>query len=252
MQARKVVAITGASSGLGAALARHYAAEAVTLHLQGRDEARLYKVAEACRQKLAHVTTRVLDVRDADAMQDWLSKADDHAPIELLFANAGISGGSAQGVEGVEQVQAIVETNLHGVLNSLHPVIPRMVQRQGGQLVIISSLAGLRGLPSAPAYSASKCAVRAYGEALRPLLAKEQVGVTVVCPGFIRTPLTDVNPFPMPLRMEPEQAAALIARRLEKNPGRIAFPYALYAPLRLLDMLPVPLVERIVRLLPGK
>ncbi len=252
MPALSTTLITGASSGLGAALAHEYAAPGMRLLLTGRNLARLEEVAVSCRNKGAIVETVCLDVCDSKALAGWIEKMDNHTPIDRVIANAGISGGTADGLESDAQTRAIIATNLDGVLNTLLPLVPRMQQRQSGHIVIISSLAGYRGLPSSPAYSASKAAVRIYGEALRGLLMKDQVQVTVVTPGYITTPMTDVNDFPMPFIMPAEKAARLIRQRLEKYPARIAFPFPLYALIWLLSCLPPGLTDPLFARLPGK
>lgn len=243
------VVITGASSGLGAALAKTYAAAGVQLCLTGRDAIRLQSVALECQKLGATLETAVLDVTDRTALASWLQGL---GPVDLLIANAGISAGTGGDGESEAQARRIFAVNLEGVLNTLHPVIPGMVARGQGQIALISSLAGLRGQPGAPAYSASKGAVRMYGESLRLELAGKGVGVTVVCPGFIRTPMTAVNKFPMPWLMEADAAAALIKRRLLKNPARIAFPFPLYALVWLISVLPTALADKILQRLPKK
>jgi short-subunit dehydrogenase len=175
------IVITGASSGLGAALAQAYAEKGSQLYLTGRDSTRLEAVATQCRQKGAEVTTAALDVTNRDMLGSWLRGL---GVVDLLIANAGISAGTGGDGESEEQARRIFDVNLYGVLNSIHPLLPDRVKH----IAIISSLAGLRGQPGAPAYSASKGAVRMYGESLRMELAARGIGVTVVCPGFIRTP----------------------------------------------------------------
>lgn len=248
----RAIAITGASSGLGAALAEHYAAPGVTLYLSGRDAARLAAVQERCaaRGATAHATT--LDVTNASATADWLEQADNATPLDLVIANAGISAGSGDAGESAAQAEAIFATNVNGVLHTLHPMIPRMTARKSGQLAIISSIAGLRGLPSAPAYSASKAAVRAYGEALRGALGKEGVRVSVVCPGYVRTPMTAKNPFPMPFLMDADEAARRIARGLAQNRSRIAFPWPTYTAMVVMSCLPTWLTDPLFARLPSK
>lgn len=243
------IVITGASSGLGAALARAYAEAGAQLYLIARNSDRLASVADICTRLGAKVETRRLDVTDRNGMAVYLSSL---GPVDLVIANAGISAGTGERGESAEQAQQIFAANVDGVLNTIHPFIPALKQAGQGQIAIISSLAGLRGLPTAPAYSASKGAVRLYGEGLRCDLAPFGVGVTVICPGFIRTPMTDVNNFTMPQLMEVDDAAALIKRRLKGNPARIAFPLALYLLVRVLAMLPVSWADLLLSRLPKK
>jgi short-subunit dehydrogenase len=246
------IVITGASSGLGAALARHYARTGITLHLQGRNGQRLEAVAEQCRKQYAIVHTRVLDVTDRIGIEQWLTTIDNQQPIDLVIANAGISAGTGGGGESADQVKKIFATNIDGVMHSIQPLIPRMVGRKRGQIAIVSSLAGIRALPSSPAYSASKACVRYYGDALRGVLKKEGVGVCVICPGYIRTPMTDVNNFPMPFLMSAEKAAKIIANGLAAGRSRIAFPKLLYWPLWWLSCLPLWLTDPFFARLPAK
>jgi short-subunit dehydrogenase len=246
------VLITGASSGLGAALALAYAGEGQILCLTGRNEARLKHVAETCRDKGAVVYSQLRDVTDREALAGWITAMDRQHPIELVIANAGVSGGTSGIGESDEQTRRLFAVNMDGVLNTVLPVIPLMQARRSGQIALISSLAGFRGLPSAPSYSASKGAVRLYGEGLRGVLAKYAVGVTVVTPGYIKTPMTDVNHFPMPLLMTASQAAQRIKQRLVTNPARIAFPWPLYALIYLLSCLPPCITDPLFARLPAK
>ena len=132
------------------------------------------------------------------------------------------------------------------------PLIPSMTQRGQGQIAVMSSLAGIRALPSAPAYSASKAAVRFLGEAWRGELKKYGVKVSVICPGYIRTPMTDVNDFPMPFLMEPEEAACRIIKGLKANRSRIAFPWQLYIPLWGMSCLSNFITDPIFAAMPAK
>ena len=248
----KHILITGASSGLGAALASHYARSGVALFLQGRNAQRLEQVAEKCRKKGAQVQVKSADVKDAQMMRDYILAADSLMPIDLVIANAGISAGTGGRQEGAGQVSAIFATNVDGVINTIQPLCEAMAARGHGQIAIISSLAGIRALPSCPAYSASKAAVRYYGEALRGALKKSGVKVSVVCPGYIQTPMTDINPFPMPFMMSAEKAAGIIARGLAKNAPRIAFPIRLYLPLWWISCLSPRITNPFFECLPAK
>lgn len=252
MRDPRTIVITGASSGIGAALAETYAAAGVTLALTGRDAARLEAVAARCRAAGAVVRTGVLDVCDRDGVARWLGALDAEAPVDLVIANAGISAGTGGGGESAEQVERIFAVNVGGVLNTLQPLIEPMCRRGRGQLALMASLASFRGFPGAPAYCASKAAVRIYGEGLRGALAERGVGVSVICPGFVRTPMTAVNPFPMPLLMEVDDAAAIIRRGLARNRARIAFPWATASVAWLLGALPAAWADRLLRRTPRK
>jgi len=252
MKSPKHILITGASSGLGAAIALHYARAGTVLFLQGRNTQRLETIAAQCRTLGATVHPERLDVTDQAAMQQWITSADTIAPIDLAIANAGISAGLGGGGESSKQVHRIFATNIDGVLHTLHPLIPLMLQRRHGQLAIMSSLAGIRGMPSCPAYAASKACVRSYGEGLRGWLGNQGVEVSVVCPGYIRTPMTDVNEYPMPFIMSADKAARIIAQGLERNRSRIAFPLALYIPLWLISCFSTRLTDPLFARLPAK
>ena len=208
-------------------MAEYYAGDGIVLGLTGRDQVRLEEIAIACRGKGAKVIEDVIDVTDRSVMESWLMEIDDVHPIDIVIANAGISAGTG-GVlvgEDPQQVRRVFDVNLYGVLNTIEPVQRRMLERKSGQIVIMSSLAGYRGWPGAPAYCGSKAAVKVYGEALRGSLKKSNIRVNVVCPGFVRSRITDANEFPMPFFMEAERAVKIIAKGLEKNKGRIAFPF---------------------------
>ncbi|HVJ34143.1 MAG TPA: SDR family NAD(P)-dependent oxidoreductase [Terriglobia bacterium] len=246
------VLITGATSGIGAALARSYAVPGRHLTLNGRNSERLALVAALCRASGAVVRELVLDVADRDAATTKLLEVDGEDPVDLLIANAGISGGTHGGSESADQVRAIFATNVDGVLNTVLPLLPRMEARRRGQIALMASLAGHRGFPGAPAYCGSKAAIKVWGEGLRGQMAAVGVEVTVVMPGYIETPMTDANDFPMPLMMSADRAAALIRDRLARNPARIAFPWPTAVTAWLLGALSPRLTDPLLRRLPKK
>jgi len=246
------ILITGASSGLGEALAIAAASPGKHLWLTGRNASRLDTVAQACRVKGAAVTASVIDVMDRTAMTQFVEQADDERPLDLVIANAGISGGTGGGGESDGQAREIFDINLTGVLNTIHPAIDRMRPRRRGQVAVMSSLAALRGFPGAPAYSASKAAVKIYAEALRGALAGDGVGVSAICPGFVKSRMTDVNDFPMPFLMDADKAAEIILRGLRRNRTVIAFPLPMYLAVSFLSLLPPALAVRLLRRLPAK
>jgi short-subunit dehydrogenase len=243
------VAITGASSGLGASLAKAYAAPGVTLGLIGRAEARLAATADACRAAGATVRTGVLDVTDAPALGRWLLEHDAGAPLDLLIANAGISAGPAPQAssEGLVLAARQVTTNLLGAMNTIEPLIPAFVARGRGRIAIVSSVAGYRGLPYSPGYSASKAGSRAYGEGLRALLAPHGVGVSVICPGFFDTPMTDRFKGSHPFLLSLDATTRIVQRGLERGKRRIVFPWPLAFGMRAADLMPAWLGDWVVR-----
>lgn len=250
----KTILITGASSGIGEALALHYAGTGVRLFLSGRNRTRLEKVAHDCRNHGAETHTSVMDVTDRVAMQDWIGKADDQSPLDLVIANAGISSGTGSNPQGepLAQAREIFAVNLDGVLNTVEPALERMIARKNGQIALMSSLAAYRGWPGAPSYCASKAAVRFYGESMRGKLARNGVKINVICPGFIKSRMTDANDFPMPCMMDAGKAARIIARGLEKNKGRIAFPWPTLFIAWFLSVLPDSVAQAIMQGFPAK
>jgi short-subunit dehydrogenase len=246
------IVISGASSGLGTALALEYAASGITLGLIGRNAERLEAIAESCRAKGANVKMATLDVTDVPAVGQWLTEFDNAHSVDLCIANAGISAGTGGGSETHDQVSNIFSVNVNGVINTIHPVMERMIARGKGHLAIVSSIAGFRGSPTAPAYSASKAAVRIYGQALQGFLSPQGIDVSVICPGFIETPMTRVNPFPMPFIMSAEKAAGIIKSGLERRKTLIAFPWPMFLLAKLQNLLPDAWINRIYRAVPAK
>ncbi|MEQ8335212.1 SDR family NAD(P)-dependent oxidoreductase [Nisaea sp.] len=253
MRAPRSILITGASSGLGSALADAYAAPGKTLFLGGRDKARLEAVARAATAKGAEVHIETIDVTERTHMDIWIAAAHSTAPLDLVIANAGISAGTGDGgPEPADQVRRVYAVNVDGVLNTVLPALPLMQQRGAGQIGIVSSLAGFRGFPGAPAYCGSKAAVKVFGEGLRPTAARSGIGVSVICPGYVRTPMTDVNSFPMPFLMDATKAAGIIRRGLDRNKARIAFPWPMHAVVQLLQIIPPSWIDGLMGRLPTK
>jgi short-subunit dehydrogenase len=252
MRDPRTILITGASSGIGEALALRYAARGVSLALTGRDLARLEGVAEACRGKGATVLASAVDSTDAAAMERFVGAAEEFAALELIIANAGISGGSGFTGESPEQARRIFAVNLDGVLNTVLPALPYLRKRRRGQIALMSSLASFRGFPGAPAYCASKAAVRVWGEGLRPLLAAEGIGVSVICPGFVASRMTEGNAFPMPFLMDSARAARIVADGLAADRARIAFPLPMRLATWMLAALPPGVTDPAMRGLPKK
>jgi short-subunit dehydrogenase len=249
MTAPRTIVITGATSGLGRALATGYAAPGIRLGLMGRHAERLRAVALACTEKGADVVTGQIDVRDADALAAWLAAFDDAGPVDLIVAAAGISAGpppdTATEPGGLAMRQ--IGTNLLGCMHTIEPMLPRLLARGRGQVAVVSSVAGYRGLPYSPGYSASKAGVRAYGEALRALLRPRGIQVSVVVPGFFDSPMTDRFHGDKPFMISLERASAIVRRGLDRGQPRIVFPRLLAIGLQAADLIPAWLGDRILR-----
>lgn len=249
----KNILITGASSGLGEEFAHQYAQEGITLFLCGRDIERLHTVAQSCRLKKATVFVKAVDVTDRNKMKEWILDITTHHGLDLIIANAGISGGfSGHEITAIEKDYLIFDTNVIGVLNTIYPALPHMIQKKSGHIVIISSLAGYMPMPSAPAYAASKAAIRFYGEALRTKFAAFQVKVTVICPGFIKSRMTDLNDFPMPFLMDTSKAVQHMINGINQGKAQISFPWKLSIPLKILSLFPSRLRSAFFAYLPDK
>ena len=244
------VVITGASSGIGRALALHYAETGLVLGLIGRNKKRLDDCANACRQKGAVVVAGQVDVTDRAAVTSWLSNFDQGYPIDLLIVNAGVSSGMQidGAVESWAEARRTFDINVFGALNSLMPVAEAMILRRKGQIAVMSSVAAFYPLPSTPAYGASKATLRYYGLALRQALRNHGVNVSVICPGYVVSPMSDRVSGNKPMLISTQRAVAIIARGLERNAALIAFPRSLALGLRLLNFLPPFLARQILDL----
>ena len=250
------VLITGASSGIGRALAIACAAPGVVLHLGGRDAARLSDTAAACRSRGAEAHARSLDVTDAAGMAEWIAVA---GRLDLVIANAGISGGTGRAhAETPEQTRAIFAVNVDGVLNTVLPAIPAMAAQTPdasgvrGRIAVVASIAAFIAAPGAPAYSAAKAAVDRWAVAMAANAAHDGILLTSVCPGFIRTPMTTDNPYPMPGLMDADRAAAIILRGVAAGRRRVVFPWWMGLLARAVGSLPPRLVAALASRTHGK
>jgi len=221
----KVIVITGASSGIGKELALQYSKAGLDIAITGRNENRLKEVAEECEEKGAKVHIINVDVLDRERLSNELLHFDEEYPIDILIANAGLSDEMTNKTNKIESAYDVFETNTIGVMNTIFPIIEKMKSRRRGQIAIMGSLAGFYPLRAAIAYSASKFAVRAFGLGYRNLLKKHNIGVSVITPGFVRTPLTDRNKFSMPFLMEVKDAGTYIINGLKKDNSIITFPF---------------------------
>ncbi|MGE4312737.1 MAG: SDR family NAD(P)-dependent oxidoreductase [Pseudobdellovibrionaceae bacterium] len=249
------ILITGGSSGIGAALAQEYAKAGHALYLTGRNEIRLEMVAKECRERgAAEVVTAICDVTNREEMKNILSAWDQEGAFDIVIANAGISGGThgAPSKDLIVQSQKILDINVMGVIHTLEPIYDSMLARKCGQIILISSLASFSAWAGAPAYAASKAAVRVFGASLRPTLARDGISVSVVCPGFVKSAMTDANDFPMPFKMSAEKAAQIIVSGVSRRKALITFPLVLTLVVRGLGLLPDTLLSGVTAMLPGK
>lgn len=245
------VFITGASSGLGAALARHYAAQGATLGLLGRNMGRLTALADTLGQPHALYQA---DVADAAAVQqaahDFMQR---FGVPDIVVANAGISVGTLTELhEDMPVFARVFNTNVLGVVHTLHPFVDAMRNRGSGTLAGISSVAGVRGLPGSGAYSASKAAVTRYLESLRVELRRSGVKVCTIAPGYITTPMTDVNRFPMPFKIGADKAAGLIARAIRRQQRAVTIPWQMAIISSILKLLPAAWYDALFARAPHK
>jgi len=249
--------ITGASSGIGEALALECARRGDSLFICGRNALRLAAVEARCRALLpdwAFVHAKVLDITDLDATAAWLRECDAAAPLERVFSNAGIATGS----ETDTNVRATFATNVTANMNVVLVALELMRRRKAAnpachaQILITASIAGYSALPTCPAYSATKSCMKTWALALRGMLGREGIMVSAICPGFVRSRITDRNTCPMPFFMEADKAARIILRRAARNAGLIAFPWPMRLAAWLLSCAPQCIAEFISRALPPK
>lgn len=244
------VVISGASSGLGSALARHYAGLGATLGLI----ARRADLLETLAAELPGASIYVADVRDAGAMQaaahDFMRR---HGCPDIVIANAGISRGTlTEYAEDREVFESILATNVIGMVNLFQPFISVMRTAGQGNLVGIASVAGYRGLPGSGAYSASKAAAISYLESLRVEMHGNGVSVITICPGYVATPMTANNPFRMPFLLTAEEVAEKIVRIIENKVLFAVIPWQMAIVARVLKFLPNFLYDRLFANAPRK
>lgn len=248
----KHLAITGATGGLGYALAEFYAQPGRMLSLSGRDAARLDQVAIACRAKGAEVNTHRCDVTDAEAMALWLEQRDAALPVDILIANAGMGGGAVMAPRSGEtgaQAREILMTNTMGVVNTVTPILPHMVARGRGHVVLVASIQAMVGMPQSPVYCASKAAVRIYGDGLRRLMRQHGVRVTNVLPGFVDTPMSQSLDLARPWCWPADKAARRIARDVARGAAQSIFPWPLRLSIGLQNVMPVAATDYVMAMI---
>jgi short-subunit dehydrogenase len=245
--ARPVAIVTGASAGLGRALADELAEQGYAVGLIARREGPLREACHDLHERGHTVACAVADVTNREALQRAVSDlAGALGAIDLAIANAGVGLPDRLDPFDVDVVEQTFAVNLMGVINVIAAVLPGMRQRGAGHIVGISSLGADRGMPGSAAYGASKAALNAYLEGLRVSLRPEGIAVTTVCPGFIRTAMTAQNDFQMPGLMEPQQAARRVVRGLSRRPAVIRFPLSMSLLMRVLRLMPDAVLGRLL------
>lgn len=234
---REHVVITGASSGLGAALAYHYASNAAAVSLLARRAIPLEQLGQEYPDRCVFLTA---DVRDSTAMRDAAGVfIKHHGTPDIVIGNAGVSIGTMTEYADDEQsFREVIDINVIGMINTFQPYITAMRNRGHGVLVGIASVAGYRGFPGSGAYSASKAAVINYLESLRVELRGSGITVITICPGYIITAMTGRNPYRMPFIMTAETAAGKIAAIIAKRKSYAVIPWQMAIVARLMHVLP--------------
>lgn len=231
--------ITGASSGIGRALALALAAEGATVAASARREEALQALAREAEPLAGRITPYPVDVTETTAVTQVVSRIEaEQGRIDCAILNAGVYGPQRSDRFSSEGYRQVFEVNVLGVARCLEAVLKPMSERRAGEICIMGSLSAYRGLPEAAPYGASKAALQNMAESLAPGLARQGIRLRLISPGFVHTPMTEQNPFPMPLIMDVDKAAAIILRGLHKSTFEIAFPARLAWILKLARCLP--------------
>ncbi len=243
----RTIFLTGASSGIGEGIAIAIAKKGGILGLVARREELLLDIASRCEAVGGTARVFPCDVVDAEELQAAVDKfRTEFGHIDIMIANAGIGGNDAltRAYDPVS-VKKLIDINLLGAVNSTHAVVPKMLERGSGHLVAISSLAGFRGLPKSAAYSASKAAMTTFFESVRLDHADKGISVTIIQPGFIKTPLTSGRSNKMPFIMELEEAIPYFINAIENKKKFAAFPWPLAWLVRLGRIMPTWLYDAV-------
>jgi short-subunit dehydrogenase len=237
--ANQVAVITGASSGIGWALARRLAAEGCKVGLLARRLEKLEVLAQEIREAGGTAAFATADVQDrGQALEAVKQVSAQLGPVDLMIANAGVGLPTLVEPMNVADIEQTIRVNILGVVYALEAALPSMLQRGRGHLAAVSSLAAYKGLPGESAYCASKAAVNAFMESLRIQLRGRGVAVTTICPGFVLTPMTEINKFRMPFVMSADAAAGRIVRALHRRRKVYNFPWQLSLLMKVTRWLP--------------
>ena len=236
------VFITGATTGIGLEVAKLYLSEGHQVALCGRELGKLPSEFEPIypKSKLYQV-----DVLEKEKLASFITEFS-QGELDLVIANAGISMGVKSRLPDFDSWRRVIDTNIHGVINTFEPALKIMIPKKKGHLVAMSSVAGFNGLPGAGPYSASKAAVKTFSESLSIDLKREGIDVTTICPGFIDTPLTRKNPHPMPWLMDVTKGAKLIKKAIDKKKAIYLFPWQMKIVVLFLSYLPRSLYKFIM------
>jgi short-subunit dehydrogenase len=236
-----IIWVTGASSGLGRELARQYAVLGHQVCISARSIDSLEELASSCSTAAGSIHVFPLDVTDVEKVNSCFSRiCETVGTPDISVLNAGTHSANSAAQFDAEVFRKLIEINYMGVVNCLQAAVPACISQHRGKIAVVSSVAGYQGLPYASAYGASKAALINMCEALQPELAAAGVQLQLVNPGFVRTPLTNLNEFPMPFLMEVEDAATRIVRGLEGNSFEISFPRRFTWLLKISKILPYP------------
>jgi short-subunit dehydrogenase len=234
------IIITGASNGLGMALARRYAEPGIMLGLIGRNADRLNETVIHCRNKGAMVESVSIDIRDRLRLIEWIKIFDNLNPADLVIANAGVmySTTTNKDVEQQDIIDEIFDVNFKGVIDTINPLIQSMSTRNGGSVAIISSLSAYKGMPTFPAYSASKAAVKTYYEAIRGLCLRKGIYVSIVCPSYVNTDMTKPLKIDKFMLTDLSKAVDKIHYGIATGKPLITFPWYHSLVIQILKLLP--------------
>lgn len=239
--------LTGASEGIGRALALELADRGAITVLTARGEDRLQELRATMEARGAKAIVKPGDVTDLERMRQISAEIETElGAVDILIANAGTHQESAPESFDSTEYMRLMQINFAGMLHCVEGVVKGMIERRSGRIVGVASLAGYRGVPKAAAYGASKGAIINFLQSMRFHLADHNVGVTIVSPGFVRTPLTDKNDFHMPFLMEADKAARVMCDAIARGKAQVAFPFPFSTTIALMRVIPHPIYNWIM------